>query len=72
MAFYGVCCLFVVGARVFDSEMTGVSATVFLVAMVATAVVGDFAVASLLTRRRAWSADNKRRAEFGLPRRHWI
>ncbi|MDH6293146.1 hypothetical protein [Rhodococcus opacus] len=73
-AFYGACCLFVAGTRVFDSEMTGVSATVLLVAMVATAVVCVLlAVASLLTRRRAWSADNKRRAEFGLPRRrHWM
>jgi uncharacterized integral membrane protein len=73
-AFYGACCLFVAGTRVFDSEMTGVSATVLLVAMVVTAVVCVLlAVASLLTRRRAWSADNKRRAEFGLPRRrHWM
>ncbi|MGH3801506.1 MAG: hypothetical protein ACRDTD_15500 [Pseudonocardiaceae bacterium] len=71
IAVYGVLFLYSGVAALFGAQL---SATTILTFFVVTVVVGViFAVASLFSKRRAWSLDNDLRAASGRPdRRHWM
>ena len=71
VALYGLLFLYPGVAGLFGARL---SATTILSFFAVTVLVGTgFAVASLYSKRRAWSLDNELRAASGRPdRRHWM